>query len=66
MLVLCSIFSNNMGLHYFYLHGKKLTPVQIMNSASMNNMNIVNSLGIFNGMNCASCEYYRDEHGSYT
>jgi hypothetical protein len=30
-----------------YIHGKKLTPVRIMNSASSNSKNIANSVGIF-------------------
>ena len=30
-----------------YIHGKKLTPVRIMNSAGSNSKNIANSVGVF-------------------
>ena len=30
-----------------YIHGKKLTPVGIMNSVGSNSKNIANSVGIF-------------------
>ena len=62
-----------MGLHLSYLHEKKLTPVQIMINAGLNNKNIVNSVGYFNesfllikligndiGMNNVLCEYSWD------
>ena len=44
----------DMGLHYLTFMGrklenkKKLTPVRIMNSASINSKNIVNNVSIFN------------------
>ena len=43
-----------MGFHYLTFMGrnlesrKKLTPVRLMNSAGLNNKNIMNSVGIFN------------------
>jgi hypothetical protein len=38
----------------FLENGKNLTPVQITNSVDLNRTNIVNSVGIFNGINCTN------------
>ena len=53
MVVFTMYLACDMGLHYFTFMGtnlenrKALTPVQRMNSASMNSMNIMDNVGIF-------------------
>ena len=62
--------ASEMGLHYVTFMGrhlenmKKLTSIRIMNSASMNSKNIMNSVGIFNVngfINNIFNEQYMDE-----
>ena len=48
MVVFHSIFSIWHGQPLSYLHGKNLSPVQIMNSDGMNSKNIVKNVGITN------------------
>jgi hypothetical protein len=45
--VLILYLEYEIGLHYLE-NNRKLTPIRIMNSASINGKNIVNSVGIFN------------------